>query len=229
MDMFRRFNLSEPGFLKLNYFFSDSGRRRNLGRLSALWSMILTVCAQLVLGCSTTRPPPTDFVLGTQGGPAQPANSGTVKVYVHKAEVPAYLARRNLASIEGDKVRYSPVGLWAAPLDETIAIAVAANLSGAGISAVGFQPLQRPPAHTLDLIIRFTHFEGRQTGDVLVAGSWRIVSSTGATLATSSFSIRRSGWKAGGDARLVALLSEAVLKLSLQIAKALPQGPVASE
>jgi uncharacterized lipoprotein YmbA len=229
MDMFRRFNLSEPGFLKLNYFFSDSGRRRNLGRLSALWSMIVTICAQLVLGCTTTRPPPTDFVLGIQGGPAQPPNSGTVKVYVHKAEVPAYLARRNLASTEGDKVRYSSAGLWAAPLDETIALAVAADLSGAGISAVGFQPLQRPPAHTLNLIIRFTNFEGRQTGDVLVAGTWRIVSSTGATLAANSFSIRRSGWKLGGDARLVALLSEAVLKLSLQIARAFPHGPVASE
>jgi uncharacterized lipoprotein YmbA len=128
--------------------------------------MIVTICAQLVLGCTTTRPPPTDFVLGIQGGPAQPPNSGTVKVYVHKAEVPAYLARRNLASTEGDKVRYSSAGLWAAPLDETIALAVAANLSGAGISAVGFQPLQRPPAHTLNLIIRFTNFEGRQTGDV---------------------------------------------------------------
>ena len=163
-------------------------------------------------------------------GPAQPANSGTVKVYVHKAEVPAYLAWRNLASIEGgDKVRYSSAGLWAAPLHETIALAVAANLSGTGISAVGFQPLQRPPAHTLNLIIRFTNFEGRQTADVRVAGSWRIVPSTGAMLAANSFSIRRSGWKLGGDARLVALLSEAVLKLSLQIAKAVRQRPVASE
>jgi hypothetical protein len=45
-------------------------------------------------------------------------------------------------------------------LDETIPLAVAANLSDAGISAVGFQPSQRPPAHTLDVIIRFTHFEG---------------------------------------------------------------------
>lgn len=191
--------------------------------------MILTICAQLLLGCATAPPGPTLFVLGTQGGPAQPANSGTVKVYVHKVEVPAYLARRNLASMEDDKVRYSPTGLWAAPLDETIPLAIAANLTGAGIPAAGFQPSQRPPAHNLDLIIRFTHFEGRQNGDVLMAGNWRIVSSSGAPVATSSFSIRRAGWKPAGDARLVALLSEAVLKLSLQIAKAVPQGPVASE
>src|SRR6202007_1384237 len=84
MDMSCRFNLSEPGFLKLNYFLSDRGRRRDLGKLRALRSMIVTICAQLVLGCTTTRLPPTDFVLGIQGGPAQPPNSGTVKVYVHK-------------------------------------------------------------------------------------------------------------------------------------------------
>jgi uncharacterized lipoprotein YmbA len=227
--MFRRFNLSESRFLKLNYFLSGGGWRRDLGKSMALWSMILTICAQLLLGCTTTRPLPTLFVLGTQGGPAQPANSGAVKVYIHKAEVPAYLARRNLASMEGDKVRYSPTGLWAAPLDETIPLAIAANLSGAGIRAAGFQPLQRPPAHTLDVFIRFTHFEGRQTGDVLVEGRWRLVSSTGAMLATNSFSIDRSGWEPGGDARLVALLSEAVLKLSLQILKAVQQGPAASE
>jgi uncharacterized lipoprotein YmbA len=191
--------------------------------------MVLTLCAQLLLGCTTTRQGPTYFVLGTQGGPPQPANPGAVKVYVHKAELPAYLARQNLASTEGDNVRYSPKGLWAAPLDEAIPLAVAANLSRAGIPAAGFQPTQRPPAHTLDVIIRFTHFEGRQTGNVMVAGNWRIVSSTGATLATDSFSIRRSPWKPAGDARLVALLSEAVLKLSLQILKEVQQGPVASQ
>ena len=191
--------------------------------------MALMFCVELLLGCTTTRSGPTLFVLGTQGGPAQPENSGAVKVYVHKAEVPAYLARRNLASMEGDKVRYSLTGFWAAPLDESIPLAIAANLSGAGISAVGFQPTQRPPAHTLDVFIRLTHFEGRQTGDVMVAGSWRIVSSGGATVATDSFFILRSGWRPGSDARLVALLSEAVLKLSLQILKAVPQGPVTSQ
>jgi uncharacterized lipoprotein YmbA len=222
--MFRRFNLSEPGLLKLKYFLPDGSWRRDLDKPGVWWSMALMLCAQLLLGCTTTPSRPTLFVLGTQGGPVPAANSGAVKVYVDRAEVPAYLARRNLANMEGDKVRYSSTGLWAAPLDETIPLAVAANLSDAGISAVGFQPSQRPPAHTLDVIIRFTHFEGRQTGDVLVAGSWSIVSSTGATLATNSFSIRRSGWKPAGDARLVALLSEAVLRLSLQILKEVQQG-----
>jgi uncharacterized lipoprotein YmbA len=182
--------------------------------------MALTLCAGLMLGCATTRPALTYFVLGTQGGPAQTPHSGPIEVYVDGADVPAYLARRNLASMEGNQVQYSPRGLWAAPLDETIALAVAANLSGAGIPAVGFRRTQRPPAHTLEVIIRITHFEGHQTGDVIVAGTWRIASASGATVATNSFSISRSGWKPGSDARLVALLSEAVLKLSLQIANA---------
>ena len=182
-----------------------------------IWPTALMLCAGLLLGCATTRPSLTYYVLGTQGGPAQ---SGPIKVYVEKVEVPADLARRNPASMEGNEVQHSPRGLWAAPLDETIASAVAANLSGAEIPAVGFRPTQRPPAHTLDVIIRITHFEGHQTGDVIMAGTWRIASASGTTVATNSFSIRRSGWKLGDDARMVALLSEAVLKLSLQIARA---------
>jgi uncharacterized lipoprotein YmbA len=184
-----------------------------------IWPTALMFWAGLLLGCATTGPSLTYYILGTQGGPAQ---SGPIKVYVEKVEVPADLARRNLASMEGNEVRYSPRGLWAAPLDETIASAVAANLSGAGIPAVGFRPTQRPPARTLDVIIRITHFEGHQTGDVIVAGTWRIASPLprGATVASNSFSIRRSGWKLGDDARMVALESEAVLKLSLQIARA---------
>ena len=63
----------------------------------------------------------------------------------------------------------------------------------------------------------------------MVAGSWRIVSSNDTTLAIDSFSIRRSPWKPAGDARSVALLSEAVLRLSVQILKAVQQRPVASQ
>jgi uncharacterized lipoprotein YmbA len=222
--MFRRFNLIDPGFW--NYFLWAGGGRRDLSKSRAMWPILLTFCGELLLGCAATRPLSTYYVLGTQGGPVQ---TEATKVYVQRVKVPEYLARRNLASMQGDEVRYSSRGLWAAPLDETIALAVATNLRNAGIPAVGFRPHQPPPAHTLDVIIRITHFEGHQNGDVIVAGSWRIVSSTGAVLATNSFSIRRSGWKPGGDARLVALLSEAVLKLSLQIAKAVPQAPVASE
>jgi uncharacterized lipoprotein YmbA len=221
--MFRRFNLSKSGFLKLKYLLSAAGQRCRTGKLNGFWPAALMLWAGLLLGCATTRPSVTYFVLGTQGGPAQ---SAPIKIYVDRVQVPDYLAPRNLASIEGDEARYSHSGLWAAPLDETIALAVASNLSNAGIAAVGFRPHQQPPAHALDVIIRVTHFEGHQTGDVIVAGTWRVASSSGATLAGNSFSIRRSGWKPGGDARLVALLSEAVLKVSLQIAKA---GPVAKE
>src|ERR1700739_517244 len=98
--MFRRFHLSQVGFLQAKYFLPRGWRRPDLGKSRALWSMVLTLCAQLLLGCTMRRQGPTYFVLGTQGGPPQPANSGAVKVYVHKAELPAYLARQNLASTE---------------------------------------------------------------------------------------------------------------------------------
>ena len=110
----------------------------------------------------------------------------------------AVFMNRHVSPIQSER---APTGLWAAPLDESIPLAIAANLSGAEIPAVGFWPHQRPPAHTLDVIIRFTHFEGRQAGDVMVAGNWRIVSSNGGRwrLIPSRFVVRAGSRPATRD------------------------------
>ena len=185
-------------------------------------TILLPVMVGLLLGCATTEPLATYFVLTGSGASAKPGRpAASVRVYVRRVEVPAYLNRTNLASMHGDEVRYSFTGLWALPLDQTISLGIASNLNRLGISAAGFQPSFSVPTHTYDVTVHITHFEGHESGDVLLSGSWQILTAGGAVVASKSATIRRSGWTVGNDAQLVALLSSETTELSDQIVRAL--------
>jgi uncharacterized lipoprotein YmbA len=183
--------------------------------------ILLTLGAGLLMGCATTEPLPTYFIL-SRGNPAKSAHlSSPVRVYVPRVEVPAYLLRRNLATFQGEEIRYAPAALWALPLDQTIAIGVAANLTRIGVPAIGFQPAEPPPTHQYEVVIRITHFEGHENGDVILAGNWHVTTPDGKTVASRPVSIRRSGWQPGHYAELVALLSDGTAELSRRIAATL--------
>jgi uncharacterized lipoprotein YmbA len=185
-------------------------------------TILLPVGISLLVGCATTEPLATYFVLTGTGATAKPARpAAAVRVYVRRVEVPAYLNRTNLASFNGDQIRYSPTGLWALSLDQTISLGIASNLNRLGISAAGFQPAFSVPAHSYDVAVHITHFEGRENGDVLLTGNWQILGPGGGVVAGKSVTIRRTGWTFGNDAQLVALLSSEITELSEQIARAL--------
>jgi uncharacterized lipoprotein YmbA len=185
-------------------------------------TILLPVTMGLLLGCATTEPLATYFVLTGTGAPAKPPRpAAAVRVYVRRVEVPAYLNRTNLASMHGDEVRYSPTGLWALSLDQTISLGIASNLNRLGISAAGFQPAFSLPAHSYDVAVHITHFEGHENGDVILSGSWQILNAGGGVVAGRSVSIRRADWSFGNDVQLASLLSSEVTELSEQIARAL--------
>jgi len=185
-------------------------------------TILLPVSVSLLLGCATTEPLATYFVLTAPGGSTKVSRpAATVRVYVHRVEIPAYLNRTNLASMNGDQVRYSPTGLWALSLDQTISLGIASNLNRAGISSVGFQPSFTVPAHTNDVAVHITHFEGHENGDVILSGNWQLTTTGGGVVAGKAVTIRRTGWAFGNDAQLVSLLSSEVTELSNQIARAL--------
>ena len=187
--------------------------------------ILLPVAVSLLFGCATTEPLATYFMLTGTGATAKPAKppppAAAVRVYVRRVEVPAYLNRTNLASMHGDQIRYSPTGLWALSLDQTISLGIASNLNRLGISAAGFQPSFSVPAHTYEVAVHVTHFEGHETGDVILSANWQVLGSGGAVIAGKSVTIRRSGWTFGNDAQLVALLSSEITELTDQIARAL--------
>jgi len=185
-------------------------------------TILLVVGVSLLFGCATTEPLPTYFVLTGTGGTAKPARPATaVRVYVRRVEVPAFLNRTSLASMNGDQIRYSPTGLWALSLDQTTSLGIAANLNRLGISAAGFQPAFSVPSHVYDVAVHITHFEGHESGDVVLSGNWQILGAGGGVVAGKSVTIRRAGWTFGNDSQLVALLSSEISELSDQIARAL--------
>src|SRR5260370_8043221 len=131
-------------------------------------TILLPVSVSLLLGCATTEPLPTYFGLTAAGVSAKPVRpAATVRVYVRRVEVPAFLNRTNLASMNGNEVRYSPTALWALSLDQTISVGIAWNLNRVGLPAAGFQPAFTIPPRTYEVAVHITHFETPENRDVL--------------------------------------------------------------
>jgi uncharacterized lipoprotein YmbA len=66
-------------------------------------------------------------------------------------------------------------------------------------------------------------FEGNDNGEVVLSARWSISRADSSTPINSrTVDIRQSGWKPGDYTGLVRLLSEEVMKMSLQIARAIP-------
>src|SRR5260370_39896175 len=171
-------------------------------------TILLPVSVSLLLGCATTEPLPTYFVLTAAGVSAKPVRpAATVRVYVRRVEVPAYLKRTNLASMNGNRGRYSPTALWALSLDQTISLGIAWNLNRAGMPAAGFQPAFTVPPHTYEVAVHITHFEGHENGDVLLSGSWQILTAGGGVVASKAVAIRPAGGAGGHNAQVGAVLS----------------------
>jgi uncharacterized lipoprotein YmbA len=173
-------------------------------------------------GCATTEPLPTFYTLGPGGdvhSKVKQSAASSVRIYVNRVILPPYLYRSNLASFRRNQVEYSDFAFWAAPLDQTIARAVALNLSAFGVSAIGFDPMASPPAHSYEITIRLTQCEGYDDGDVVLSGVWELRSAGGGNIISSkSFAIHRSGWRPGHYPSLAALLADEVTELSKKIA-----------
>jgi uncharacterized lipoprotein YmbA len=185
---------------------------------------LLILVGIIVSGCATTEPLPTFYTLGPAGAhrAVNQRVSQSVRAYVNRVILPPYLNRTNLASFRGNQVEYSSSAFWAVPLDQAVAQAVARNLNAVGVSAVGFQPLASPPAHSYEVTMRISQCQGYDTGEVIFSGVWEIYSAGGASkIAAKSFNLHRSGWPAGHYASMASLLADEVTECSKQIAASL--------
>ena len=178
----------------------------------------------IVSGCATTEPLPTFYTLGPAGdvhSTVKQLAASSVRVYVNRVILPPYLYRSNLASFRRNQVEYSDFAFWAAPLDQTIARAVALNLNAFGVSALGFDPMASPPTHSYEITIRLTQFNGHDNGEVVLSGVWELRSAGGSLVSSKSFAIRRTGWRPGDYPGLATLLADEITELSKQIASRL--------
>jgi uncharacterized lipoprotein YmbA len=177
-----------------------------------------------VSGCATTEPLATFYTIGPGGdvhSTLKQSTARSVRLYVSRAIVPTYLSRTNLASFRKNQVEYSTSAFWATSLDQAIPQAVALNLNSYGVSAIGFQALSNPPAHSDEIAIRIAQCEGYDSGDAVLSGLWELRSASGGVISSHSFSIRRTGWQSGHYPSLAALLADEVTELSKQIASRL--------
>jgi uncharacterized lipoprotein YmbA len=183
---------------------------------------LLLLTGIVVSGCATTEPLATFYTLdpgGVSHSGARPSAVRSVRVYVNRVILPAYLNRTNLASFRNNQVEYSTSAFWALPLDQAIAQAVARNLGALGVSAIGFQPMASPLPHSYEVSIRVTRCEGYDTGDVVLSGVWELrPAGEGRIIASKAFAIHRSGWQPGHYPSLASLLADEVSELSKQIA-----------
>jgi uncharacterized lipoprotein YmbA len=183
---------------------------------------LLILTGIVVSGCATTEPLATFYSLdpgGVTHSGARQSAARTVRVYVNRVILPAYLNRTNLASFRNNQVEYSTSAFWAIPLDQAIAQAVARNLGALGVSAIGFQPTASPLPHSYEVSVRVTRCEGYDTGDVVLSGVWELrPAGDGRMIASKAFAIHRSGWQPGHYPSLASLLADEVGELSKQIA-----------
>jgi uncharacterized lipoprotein YmbA len=185
----------------------------------------LLILGIIVSGCATTEPLATFYTLGPGGdihSKVKQSAAWSARVYVNRVILPPYLYRTNLASFRRNQVEYSNSAYWAAPLDQTIARALALNLSAFGVAAIGFDPMASPPAHSYEVTIRINQCEGYDTGEVVLSGAWEFRSAgAGKIIASKSFAIHRTGWQPGHYPSLASLLADEVTELSKQMAASL--------
>ena len=189
-----------------------------IGRTSRLLILLI------VGGCATSEPLPEFYTLGPGGdihSKIKQSAARSVRVYVNRVILPAYLNRTNLASFRNNQVEYSSYAFWAAPLDQSIAQAVALNLTAFGITAFGFQPMASPPPHSYEITIRVTQCGGYDSGEVVLSGVWELRSPDSSIIKSKPFAIHRSGWRPGHYSSLAMLLADEVTELSKQIASVL--------
>jgi uncharacterized lipoprotein YmbA len=197
-----------------------------LKRHSHLTTLGCLLVGLFFVSCATKEPLPNYFVLtGSGSRTARSQSSGGVVVLVRRVEVPAYLAKTSLVTMSGGiEVQYAATQRWAEPLDQGISRAVAEDLSrNSRIRAYAFSLGAPAIDHRYDVWIRLERFEGNDKGEVVLRARWSISESgSSAPITARTVDLRRSGWKPGDYPGLVRLLSEEVMEMSRQIARAIP-------
>jgi uncharacterized protein len=184
------------------------------------------VAGFVLTSCATTVPATSYYLLNGSRSPSIRSHpAGATTVYVRRVDVPAYLARPGLVTMNGGvRVAYAETALWAESLDQGMARAVAEALSeNSRIRAFAFSPAGPPPDHNYDVSIRVERFEGTDAGQVILRARWSVsTSDSSASIASGTTEIRRSGWQLGDYPGLVRILGDEVAQMSRQIARAIP-------
>ena len=175
----------------------------------------------MLVGCGTT-PNPRFYAL--TGAPAPPASSSTMSVSVGPVTIPAAVDRPQIVLTVGpNRVRLEEFDRWAAPLQNDIARAVAANLVAAlGTSRVMLA--SAPVTATVDYraIIEIQQFESTLGQAAVLDAVWAVSRTKDGKSQTGRTTAREATADGSFDA-LAAAHSRAVGRLSQDLANAVQE------
>lgn len=177
----------------------------------------------VVTACTGTRPQPTSLYLLEQPDTPPPAEAGAgASLAIGRINLAGFLDQSGIVYQSANRISVARNHRWAAPLVEQLrprfAAALAGHLDSATVHA-------RPPSAVEDsrrLEITVDAFHGRDTGQALVAGSWRLVAPDDTELFSAEFR-ERVPLDADGYDALVAALDEGIDQAAESIARGLLQ------
>lgn len=172
-------------------------------------------------GCGSS--PPTQFItLSPNRGAAAADQQGQKPVMVGKVDLPPELDRLPLVSFgSGGKIEVDGSVRWAAPLGETVRRTLAVDLAARlGRDHVVLPGQPRPPGGVRTVVVTIEQFAPEPGGQVNLFADWSLVESGTHRVLVSRHASLHAQAKSTDSTQLAAAMSEAVAKLSDQIAVA---------
>ena len=185
--------------------------------------VIPTLILVFMLAACTTSTPSRFYVLtpGVAGGEGPPI--GNLVVGVGPVRLAAYLERPQLVVRERtNRLNVQEFDRWGGNLEANISWVIAENLSRSlGTESVVTFPWERPVRADFQVAIDIREFESAGSGEVLLTALWRLVGADGETL----HAIRRTSISepvpGDGFEGQVAAQSNALTRMSREIAEAI--------
>jgi uncharacterized protein len=181
-------------------------------------------------GCGSLFPKPSPnpsriFVLFSPLPPAERQDldrAGQISLGVGPVRLPGYLDRREIVTgVAQNGFDLSENDRWAEPLDENFTHVMAQNLSvllGSDQIISYPWPLDKKPRYRVQIDV--SRFEVNSTGEAELTARWAVVDETGKQAPNLNESRLSRPEKEKSTAATVAALSETVVDLSREIAKA---------
>lgn len=187
-------------------------------------SMLALFTALLLVGCGASSPPVEFYTLNSISNTTPQENSANLEqdmaIGVGPVNIPKVLDRPQIVTRTGpNKLKMDEFHRWAGPLKEDFSRVLAENLSTLlATDRVAVYPweIDFKPRYRIALNIRY--FEGQLDEEVVLDVVWRVSGQESQKVLTAKTSLIKEPVSASDYDALVAAKSQAVAKLSREIA-----------
>lgn len=180
----------------------------------------MVACVLLLAGCGTTSPAKFYVLSATRDAGAAERARGEKVIGIGPVALPEYLDRAQIVTrSSANRLELADGHRWAEPLAENVTRVLAENLSSLlRTDRVAAYPWKRAQAVDYQVRVQVVQFDGGPDGSVSLVARWSVEGRDGRELAPrrrSSFTVPAA---AGNYGALVASHSEALTRLSREVA-----------